>query len=39
MQQGNNKISLLISGNQFRSAGFQPIIATLVWIPRPITMC
>ena len=28
MQQGNNKISLLISGNQFRSAGFQPIIAT-----------
>ena len=28
MQLGNNRITLLISGNQFRSAGFQPIITT-----------
>ncbi len=27
MHQSNNKITLWISGNQFRSAGFQPIIA------------
>ena len=28
MQQENNRITLLISGNQYRSAGFQPIITT-----------